>query len=191
MTVGFSCVFGACIDRCNAFTCEIALTFEIALCTALTALGTGVGVDGPESEFDFTPLDPLPGAVVANPAGLGERSPVLTDAVVNLADSEFDVPYVFMLSGTEGLALGTVRACGLVGVKNFERVSFGSAQMRRQQWLGRDHTCSNAYPSTRFYLAIMLRCYVSYHGVFPYRAIDGHQRYDSRWPDVRAVRAET
>lgn len=62
------------MDRCNAFTCEIALTFGIALCTALTALGTGVGVDGPESEFDFTPLDPVPGAEVANPTGLGEGS---------------------------------------------------------------------------------------------------------------------
>lgn len=57
-----------------------------------------------------------------------------------LTNSEFDVSYLFMLSGAEGLALGTVKACSLVGIEDFERESFGSTQMRLQQWLGRD-TC--------------------------------------------------
>jgi hypothetical protein len=137
MAVGFSCAFGACVDRCNAFTCERA-PFDIALYTALTALGTGVGVDGPEPEVGFTPLDPVPGAVVANPAGLGEVSPVLHHTLAMLTNSEFDFSYLFMLSGAEGLALGTVKDCSLAGVEHFERESFGSTQKRSQQWLGRD-----------------------------------------------------
>lgn len=99
----------------------------------MAALGTEVGVDGPEFESDFTPLDPVPGAVVANRAGLGEGSPILHDALVDSADSEFDAPCVIILSGTDGLALGTERACGIVGVKNFGQASLGSTQMKRQQ----------------------------------------------------------
>lgn len=54
-------------------------------------------------------------------------------ALVDSADSEFDAPCVIILSGTDGLALGTERACGIVGVKNFGQASLGSTQMKRQQ----------------------------------------------------------
>jgi hypothetical protein len=86
----------------------MALTFEFAPYTALTTLGTGVGVNWSEFGFDFTPLDPVPGAVAANPTGLGEGSLVLHDTLVMLMNYDFDVSYVFMLSGTEAPA---VRAC--------------------------------------------------------------------------------